>query len=140
MSDKPKLKILAVDDTDKLLTLIKANLSPKFDVYTAPGGLSALQWIDEGNYPDLITTDIENPEIDGFEFLRMIRSRADLNKVLVGVLSGIDRCSVSAVSIDCYNSGVNFFLKKPFNPAELIALIESTFRTAGKLPYPTIEL
>jgi CheY-like chemotaxis protein len=140
MSDKPKLKILAVDDKPFILTLIIASLSPKFDVYTAPGGLSALQWIDEGNYADLITTDIQNPEIDGVEFLRMIRSRADLNTVPVGVLSGLNSSYVTAVSMNCYNSGANFFLKKPFNPDELIALIEVTFRTAGKLPYPTIEL
>lgn len=140
MSEKPKLKILAVDDKPFVLTLIKQNLLHKFDVYTAPGGLSALKWIDEGNYPDLITTDIENPEINGLDFVRMIRSRSNLNTVPVGVMSGIDRYSVRAVSIDCYNSGANFFLKKPFGPDELIALIEVTFRTAGKLPYPTIEL
>jgi two-component system, chemotaxis family, chemotaxis protein CheY len=136
---QPKFKIFAVDDSRAIQMVIKEHLSSGFDIQFASGGLSAFKLIDQGFYPDLIISDIQNPEIDGVEFLRIIRSREDLNAIPVLMLSASFEYN-DKMELICYKAGANRCLVKPFNPELLKTVIEAIFRTAGKLPYSKIEL
>ncbi len=130
-----KLKVLSVDDKEFILTLIKENLKSDFEVVTRLNGKAALQYLEEGNLPDLIISDLEMPEMDGFELLRQIRASGYFKSIPVVLLSGSDSAAKSATRVDCLNAGANDFLLKPFNPEELKAVVKAVLRTAGKLPY-----
>ena len=64
-----KLKILIVDDEPNLLRLLEYNLKDKFDIFLKNDGTEALQWLDEGNFPNLIVTDVMMQKMDGYRHL-----------------------------------------------------------------------
>jgi len=65
-------KLLIIDDKPALSKLIVQFLSNKFDITTKEDGLEAIAWLQEGNIPDLIVTDLQMPNIDGFELIKTI--------------------------------------------------------------------
>ena len=80
MAEKPNfalLTILVIDDEAFMRTLIVRILTEigVADVITARDGAEALEKLAEENtLPDLIICDLEMPEMDGFEFVRRLRS------------------------------------------------------------------
>jgi two-component system alkaline phosphatase synthesis response regulator PhoP len=70
-----KKKILIVDDDGFLLDMYAFKFSQdKFEVYTASGGVQAIQKLTEGLAPDILLMDLIMPEMDGFEMLEKINS------------------------------------------------------------------
>ena len=68
-----KKKILIVDDDNFLLDMYALKFSQSnFEVYTAPGGLEAVEKLQGGLKPEVILMDIIMPEMDGFEMLEKI--------------------------------------------------------------------
>src|SRR5574337_888627 len=68
--------ILAVDDEERLTSLVKAYLTQEgFRVVTARNGREAL-FLARQEKPDLIILDIMMPEMDGYEFMRLHRREA----------------------------------------------------------------
>ena len=60
-----KKKILVVDDETSICLLLENFLSLDYDVITINNGEEALVWL-EGNLPDLIISDIQMDNMDGF--------------------------------------------------------------------------
>jgi CheY-like chemotaxis protein len=68
-----KRKILIVDDDSFLLDMYALKFSQNgFEVYTAIGGVQALEKLTGGLHPDIIMMDVIMPEMDGFEMLEKI--------------------------------------------------------------------
>ena len=65
--------ILAVDDKKEICRLIQVYLSDKYEVITRNNGLEAFGFLQEGNIPDAIISDIQMPGIDGYELLTQVR-------------------------------------------------------------------
>src|SRR5574343_112700 len=66
-------KILIVDDDTFLLDMYAFKFSQhNFEVYTAPGGLQAIEKLKDGLVPSIILMDITMPDMDGFEMLEKI--------------------------------------------------------------------
>ena len=66
-------KILIVDDDEGLRSVLKRNLEQKgYQVTIAASGSGALKLFAK-NAPDLIVSDVSMPEMDGFEFCRILR-------------------------------------------------------------------
>lgn len=116
-------EILAIDDNESMRKIIinvleKAN----FKVTTENDGEAAYIWmIENRKIPDLIICDIEMKGWDGYKFLEVIRNSGFFGDIPVIMLSGVEE---TKERIKCYNLKAQDFLKKPFNPKELIALIE----------------
>lgn len=71
-----KRKILIVDDDSFLLDMYALKFSQNnFEVYTAGGGINALEKLKGGLSPDLLLIDIIMPEMDGFEVLTQINTQ-----------------------------------------------------------------
>jgi CheY-like chemotaxis protein len=72
--------------------------------------------------PDLILLDVMMPEVNGYEVLAKLRARPDTRDVPVVMLTALaqERDVERAVK-----AGVNGFVSKPFEPADLLACVSA---------------
>ncbi|MEM6962201.1 MAG: response regulator [Myxococcota bacterium] len=113
-------RILVVDDQDHYRDAVTATLRttwPKISV--AKNGLSALGMA-LSNPPDLIMCDVEMPEMDGWQLLRIVRSRPKLAHVPVVLLTSL---TDEAAKLRGYRMGADDYITKPFDPTELHARV-----------------
>ena len=68
--------VLVVEDNPDMLAFVVRQLSKEYTVLTATNGAEALQVLD-GNYVNLVVSDVVMPVMDGFELCKTIKS--DLN-------------------------------------------------------------
>ncbi|MGE4586609.1 MAG: PleD family two-component system response regulator [Mangrovibacterium sp.] len=114
-------KVLLVDDKIQLLVLLSQILKPSFEVVTKTNGLEAMEWLQEGNLPDLILSDIQMPGMDGLKLLQMIKGSGAFSKIPFVILSSRES---SEDRIECLKHGASDYISKPFNPEELKIRIE----------------
>ena len=114
-------KILVVDDKSSISRLIVQFLSRSFEVETKEDGLLALEWLHEGNIPDLILTDLQMPNIDGIELIKRLKESGYFSDIPIIVLSSKEG---SEDRIKCLRLGAEDYIVKPFNPEELLIRIE----------------
>jgi len=114
-------KILAVDDQVHIVRLIQVNLERHgYQVVTAYDGEEALQKV-KTEKPDLIVCDVMMPRKDGFEVLRELKADPETRDIPVIMLTA------KAQDADVFrgwSAGVDCYLTKPFNPAELLAFVK----------------
>lgn len=115
-----KKKILVIDDEVTMTTLLEFFLGEQYRVHTVRSGKEAMLWLND-NLPDLIISDIQMPEMDGFEFLKALRLIGYAKHTPVIMLSGK---SESKERVKCYQLGAQDYLTKPFNPQELEELVK----------------
>ncbi|MEO1030383.1 MAG: response regulator [Bacteroidota bacterium] len=115
-----KKKILVVDDELTMTTLLEFFLSNKYDVKAVNSGEEAEAWL-EKNLPDLIISDIQMDNMDGFTLLQNIRLRGYTKHTPIIMLSGK---SESKERIKSYKLGAQDYLTKPFNPEELDEVVK----------------
>jgi two-component system alkaline phosphatase synthesis response regulator PhoP/two-component system response regulator VicR len=117
-------KILAVDDERHIVRLVEVNLARAgYQVVTAFDGREALQKV-EAEKPDLVVLDVMMPFMDGFEVLRNLKANpltADIPVIML---------TAKAQDADVFRgwqSGVDCYLTKPFNPMELLTFVKRIF-------------
>lgn len=116
-----KKKILVIDDELSIRMLLENFLSKTYSVITKNDGMDGLGWLEEGNIPDLIVADIQMPNLDGYEFVKNLRSSGYFRHIPIIMLSGIES---SNEKIKCLKLGADDYIVKPFNPEELAIRIE----------------
>lgn len=114
-------KILVVDDKPSLSKLIVQFLSKTFEVHTVEDGLKAMVWLQNGNNPDLIITDLQMPNLDGFGLITRLKESGYFMDIPVIVLSSMES---SSDRVKCLRLGAEDYIVKPFNPEELQVRIE----------------
>jgi CheY-like chemotaxis protein len=113
-------KVLLVDDSSTVLLLHRGMLAELgYDAVIARDGLEALARA-ETERPDLVFLDIVMPNLDGLETCRALRSREPTRRTPIILCS--TRTEPRAVQAG-FDSGCNDFLAKPFEGAELTALL-----------------
>lgn len=126
---KDKLKILVVDDDRVLLEQAETVLSPTYDVSLAISGEQALEYLGEGNRPNLILLDILMPNMDGYEVLEKIQEIPDCKEIPVIFLTGI----LSPESeVKCLESGALDYITKPFSIQVLLARISLALKNVNR--------
>jgi PAS domain S-box-containing protein len=116
-------KILVVDDDRKMCASLKALLQQSgYTVESATGGGEALRRIDSEPF-DLFLLDIVIPDLDGFQLLdHVLNQYPDIPVIM---MTG----DVSADSaIQALRKGAYDYLKKPFEPEELIKTAGNALR------------
>jgi DNA-binding response OmpR family regulator len=116
------MKILVVDDKHTLSDLLAQFLGQKHKVTTKKNGLEALEWLQQGDIPDLIISDLEMPILDGYGLISKVRASGYFSDIPIIVLSCRDS---SADRIKCLKLGANDYMVKPFNPEELAIRIDN---------------
>jgi DNA-binding response OmpR family regulator len=80
---------------------------------------------DEGDLPrvpDVIISDVRMPGKDGVQLLRWIRQDTRLKKIPVILLTAK---AMTKDRVDGYNAGADVYLPKPFDPEELVAIVDN---------------
>jgi CheY-like chemotaxis protein len=117
-------RILVVEDDDGIRNLVDLVLSSAgYEVLTAADGAAALQVIGTV-HPDLVLLDMRMPVMDGWELARRYRAMPGPHAPIVVVTAARDAAQ-RAAEIDA-----NGYLGKPFDMAELLAMVSHHTRPA----------
>ena len=111
-----KKRILILDDKETIGKVLMMYLATEYDCTWFDNPLKGLDWMRQGNIPDLIISDIRMPEMRGDEFLAYLKKDLMFASVPVVILSGEDS---STERIRLLQEGAEDFIIKPFNPMEL---------------------
>jgi len=118
-------KVLVVDDKSSISNLIVQLLRSSYEVTAKPNGEEAMSWLQAGNVPDLIVSDLEMPKMDGFELITQLKESGYFADIPIMILSSRDS---SEDRVKCLKLGAEDYLMKPFNPEELLIRIEKTLQ------------
>lgn len=132
--EENKMKILLVEDEEKLLESIREGLVHSgYAVDTALDGEEGSFMAFTNDY-DLIILDINLPQKDGFEILKEVRARdREVNIIMLTALSDIDD------RVRGFDLGANDYVLKPFHFEELKARIRSLLRRKTTIKDSVIE-
>lgn len=123
-----EISVLLVDDEPSQLGLLTELIKAHGMSYrTAANGKEALQKL-EDKKADLVLTDIQMPEMDGFELLRSIQNDQDLKHIPIIALSGQSHIP----SEDYLKKGFSGNLLKPYSSEKLLQLIGRILRVEFK--------
>jgi two-component system alkaline phosphatase synthesis response regulator PhoP len=124
-------KILTCDDEKNIVRLIQVNLERQgYEVVTAYNGRECLEKV-ASDKPDLIVLDLMMPEMTGFEVLEELKKNPETQNIPVIMLTA--RTQDQDV-LRGWQSGVECYLTKPFNPIELLTFIKRIFAMEEQKP------
>jgi serine phosphatase RsbU (regulator of sigma subunit)/CheY-like chemotaxis protein len=131
-----KLKLMVVDDEPDNLDLLYRTFRRDFQVYKAESGPSALELLDKQGEMAIIISDQRMPQMNGTEFLgRTVDRFPDTIRILLTGYTDVEDL------VDAINSGQVFkYITKPWNPAELKAVVQQAAETYKVLKRRTDEL
>lgn len=114
-------KILVVDDEPDILKVVIFRLKKiGYEVITATTGKEALEAI-KTKKPDLALIDYRLGDMDGIEVSRRVRKDEELKDTPIILISASSGENISAA---LKSAAVNEYVKKPFDPEELLAKIK----------------
>jgi putative two-component system response regulator len=111
------MKVLIVDDNRLNRLILTEYLKEKdMEVLIAANGEEALSmWVSE--CPEIVITDIEMPDIDGYSIINHIRANEHEDYTYIIVLTAHDEI---AILEKCFELGADDFLAKPVQKSELL--------------------
>lgn len=111
-----KPAILVAEDNEDMLNFLVKLLGDKFKVLAACNGAEALEILGKEEPVDLILSDVMMPGMDGYEFMKIIRSDERYEEIPLLFLTarGDDLFKQEGLSL-----GAVDYVTKPFNPEEL---------------------
>ncbi|MGW7050818.1 response regulator [Streptomyces sp. NPDC054887] len=114
-------RVLVVDDNKVIRQLIRVNLELEgFEVVTAADGAEALDMVHQVS-PDVVTLDVVMPRLDGLRTAARLRDDPRTRHLPVAIISACTQYEVeSGLAV-----GVDAFLSKPFEPAELVRVVRN---------------
>ena len=110
-------KILIADDHQLIRELLsKIFTRSGYNVRTSEDGADALRQF-SCESPDLLITDLNMPQMDGYELCQRVRAVSDIPIML------ITACTNTSVKRKALSAGANVFLTKPINFEEIKLLV-----------------
>lgn len=116
-------RVLICDDDPVILRLLEVNLELEgYDVLLAHDGAEAVE-VARAEQPDLVILDIMMPKLDGYQTCAQLKGDDDTKDIPVIFLSA----KAQQADIDKGKQfGVIDYLTKPFDPNDLIEVVERT--------------
>ncbi|TQK96546.1 response regulator receiver domain-containing protein [Streptomyces puniciscabiei] len=119
--------MLVVDDNKVIRQLIRVNLELEgLEVVTAADGAECLDVVHQVR-PDVVTLDVVMPRLDGLRTAARLRADPRTHHLPLAIVSACTQYEVDT-GLDV---GVDAFLAKPFEPAELVRLVKQLIEGAG---------
>ena len=114
--------ILIADDSLVIRAVVRSGLEEEgYTVLEAEDGPSALAQC-RRHRPDVVLLDVEMPGLDGYQVLAELKADAELKNTPVVFLTGRTGTDDLVAGL---RGGAHDYLKKPFEPAELLARVGS---------------
>lgn len=115
------IKVMVVEDSTTMRKHIVNLLSRhRFQIFEAVDGIDAIKVILQHPDIQLLITDYNMPNMDGFELVKNLRCKYEKFDLVIIGLSAEGENGLSAKLI---KTGANDFLRKPFNPEEFYCRI-----------------
>ncbi len=115
-------RVLVVDDDEVIRQLIAVNLMLEgFEVATAVDGRDCLERVTEVE-PDVITLDVMMPRLDGWVTAAQLRRNPLTAGIKVVLITARAQEEDKARGLEI---GVDAYVTKPFDPAEMIRVVRS---------------
>jgi len=118
--------VLVIDDDDSLRRVTEYTLQEAgYRVFAASGGREGLRLF-ALEQPPVVITDIQMPDLSGYEVLKQIKAQAPETLVVVITAFGTVERAVEAMKLGAYD-----YLTKPFSRDELRLTIDKAFSFSG---------
>jgi len=111
--------ILVVDDSPTIVKFVSFSLKNRgFSVLTACDGMDAIEKISNHGDPiDLIITDLNMPNVDGYEFISTLRRNSKYQEIPIIILSSEEEEEDKQRGL---TAGATSYLVKPFKSSVLL--------------------
>jgi len=121
--------ILLADDSKMIHKLLGEFLVVNnFRLISAFNGREALLMLRKFK-PDLIISDVEMPEMNGYEFCKAVKNNTQLEKIPVMILSALG----SGLDVDRgFEAGANDYLTKPVDNDELLSRLQNLLQKTNR--------
>jgi DNA-binding response OmpR family regulator len=118
--------VLVVDDEESIREILTAWLEDSgYQTYSSSNGMEALRELYQRR-PDLVVADILMPEMDGYEFCRLVREVTEVPIMLLTAL-GKEQDKVKGL-----NMGADDYVVKPIGMNEFLARVGALLRRRGR--------
>lgn len=121
-----KIKILVVDDEERMQKLLKDFLKMKdYEVLLAGNGEEAIDLFFKEKSIALIILDVMMPRMDGWTALKTIREHSKVPVIMLTARSEEND------ELKGFDYGADEYISKPFSPKILVARVEALLRRSG---------
>ncbi|HPG29574.1 MAG TPA: response regulator [bacterium] len=112
--------LLLIDDSPTMRKMIKLALkSLNLTIFESNNGIEGIEILNNEKI-DIAMTDLNMPEMNGFDFLRYMRQNENYSNTPVIIVSTENKLEILE---EAKKLGITEYLKKPFNMKELQELI-----------------
>ncbi len=132
---KTKPRILAVDDNEDMLELIRRSLEDDYDVVSLSESVDVYEILDIFE-PDLLLIDIMMPKLNGYQLLEMLRRSRRTSNLPIIVLSAKNAPGEIKHG---YRLGATMYLTKPFAPERLKKNVSTQFEVHPPNPSKSVQ-
>lgn len=117
------IKVLIVDDNELSRDMLRESLQDEEDIVivdTASDGMDAALKIEELR-PDIVLVDLVMPRLDGIGLVKKIKDEMENEAPSFIMISGVsDEIAIKRA----FSNGISYYIIKPYNTEELVALIK----------------
>src|SRR5262245_29471001 len=125
-SSRP-MRVLIIEDEDRLRHMMRLALEPEHSVGEAPTGEAGREQVGTGSEWDVVLLDQRLPGIDGLETLRRMRQKnPSALVVMVTAFASIE------LAVDAMKLGAMDFLRKPVAPESLRDALTAALHRKGE--------
>ncbi len=129
-------RVVIVEDDKNINRLMAIALGKGLEITQVYDGGEAISTIRKTK-PNLVVLDLMLPHKDGLDICNTIKSDPQISGTTVVIVSAMDPTSNRFKGI---KYGADYYIKKPFDPKELRALVNIFLRKKGKRFDPLIDL
>ncbi|MCL4371627.1 MAG: response regulator [Chloroflexi bacterium] len=122
-------RVVVVEDEPEMLDIMQVNLEQAgYHVVPARDGVEACRLLDTANC-DAVVLDLELPRLSGFRLATLLRRDPRWRGVPVVVVTASHFEEVEEIA----DKGVQGFITKPFDPADLVSQLKYVLSRAGRM-------
>ena len=127
MNIKPT--ILLVDDNEEILSFLEEELQDQYLLLKAENGGRGLELLKHESV-QLIVCDIIMPEMNGYEFCKIIKTELEFSHIPIILLTAKNTMQSKIKGLEL---GADAYIEKPFSPAHLQAQISNLLSNRNKI-------
>lgn len=125
------MRLMLVDDSTDLLDFLREALAQDFaEIITATSGNKALKLISSGKLPDIIVSDVNMPDGDGYRLCSELKSNEKYSHIPIVLLTA--RGEEKSQS-DSFRMGADSFLAKPFEIETLMEVLKGLLKSKSAI-------